>query len=197
MLLQYPEYKEKVLDLLQKADLSIQDLNISKVNIPEEAYINSPFKEKIMREKFDGAYQISTSHIVRDDNGDYVEMKNIPYTLESMGTKRIFELAYAILNTIDESKVIYIDEFETYLHPKECELLLSLFKNTDAQLIINTHNINLLNNLERKTMRLINKNNFEESTISTAPKDIRNDDKNLAKKYEIGAMGGIPNVRIK
>jgi AAA15 family ATPase/GTPase len=189
MILQKPEIKTEVIDLLQKADLHIQDVDVNKIK-----FENVTIDEKLIPNQ-DG-YNISFSHIVRDKRGEFFGVRKLPYVLESTGTKRIFELAFAIIDTTRKGNSLYIDEFETYLHNKECQLILSMFKKSNAQLIINSHNTSIINSVGRNALRIIGKNNLEQSVIGDAPKNIiRNDDKNLDKKYELGIMGGIPNVK--
>ena len=196
-----PTFKQKVLDLLRSADMYIQDLVVSTVELPDKFYKDLPFTEEFKANLDRKSYEVSTLHVVRDENGIVSGVKKFDLaTHESTGTKRFFDMAYPLLDTIENGRVLYIDEFENNLHPTECKLLAKLFEdwnnNKKAQLIINTHCTQLQNQLGKENIRFINKNHNEESKIETVPSYIRNDDVSIERKYNKGLLGAIPNVRL-
>lgn len=192
------KFKTKVLDLLRRADLYIQDISVSQVNMPDEFLKNLPFTNAI-KSKIDRiGYNVMTTHMVYDAAGSVIQAKAMPVTIESKGTMRIFELAYPIIDTLEKGNILYIDEFETYLHPRECTFLVGLFESqnnkNNAQLIINTHNTQLIDQIGRNSVHLVGKNNKQETILGRIPKDIRSDDKALEKKYTKGMFGATPNI---
>lgn len=194
------EFKGKVLDLLRRADLCIQDLESVKSSLPDE-FIDQLPVYKAIRSKLDRTtYEVRTTHMVYDNNGKVVGTKTMSLNSESTGTRRIFELAYPILDTLESGNILYIDEFETHLHPKECEFLIELFKSEEenknkAQLIINTHNSQLIDLVGRDSVHLAGKNKQEQTVIGSISKKIRADDQSLEKKYYKGLFGAVPNIQ--
>lgn len=193
------EFKTKVLDLLRRADLSIQDLSSTKVNVPDDIFDQIPIYKSV-KSKFDRtAWDVRTTHMVYDSLGRVVRTRAMPIGTESMGTRRIFELASPILDSLDKGNILYIDEFETHLHPRECEFLVELFTSkengSNAQLILNTHNTQLLDRVGRDSIHLVGKNNREETILGKISKNIRTNDKLLEKKYTKGMFGAVPNIQ--
>lgn len=193
------EFKLRVLELLRRADLYIQDLSSTKSSIPDEVFDQLPVY-KAFRSKLDRTtYDVSTTHLVHDAEGRVVDTKQMPLSTESVGTNRIFELAFPILDTLDNGYIFYIDEFETHLHPRECKFLIELFMSAEntsgAQLIINTHNTQLLDLVGRDSVHLVGKNSKEETVIGQISKSVRSDDLLLEKKYSKGMFGAVPNIK--
>ena len=196
-----PEFKNEVLKFLKNADLYIQDIAVDQIRVPDEVInslpLNDVFKSKMNREAFD----ITTTHFIYDDNdGRVVGVK--PMSLEyqeSSGTRRMYELAYPIINSLKNGIALCIDEFELYLHPKECQAIIDLFNDKhsnpkNAQLIITTHATQIMEYIGRNNLYLMGKNAKEETIIGKIPKSIRKEDKLIEKKYLMGTFGSLPRV---
>ena len=195
------DFKQKVLDLLRSADMSIQDLVVSTVDLPEKFYNDLPFTEEFKASMSKKSYEVSTIHLVHDEDGAVAGVKKFDLASnESTGTRHFFSMAYPLLDTLDNGKVLYIDDFDNNLHPLECKLLAKMFEagnnEKKAQLIVNTHCTQLQNQLGKENLRFVSKNHSEESEIGTAPGYIRNDDTSIERKYNKGLLGAMPNVRI-
>jgi AAA15 family ATPase/GTPase len=193
------DFKTKVLDLLRRADLSIQDLSSTKVNLPDDIFDQLPIYKSVKSKLDRTAWDVRTTHMVYDSSGKVVRTRAMPIATESTGTRRIFELASPILDSLEKGNVLYIDEFETHLHPRECEFLVELFtskaNDSNGQLILNTHNAQLLDRVSRDSIHLVGKNSHEETILGNVPKNIRTDDKLLEKKYSKGMFGAVPNIQ--
>ena len=193
------EFKKKVLDLLRRADLSIQDLNSTKINVPDDIFDQLPIYKSVKSKLDRTAWDVRTTHMVYDSSGKVTRTRAMPKATESTGTRRIFELASPILDSLENGNILYIDEFETHLHPKECEFLVELFtseeNSSNAQLILNTHNAQLLDRVGRDSIHLVGKNSREETIIGKISRNIRTDDKLLEKKYTKGMFGAVPNIQ--
>lgn len=194
-----PEFKMRVLELLQVANLFIQDVRVSRAPLSEELFKQLPFTDDIKRGLNKYGYLISTTHLLRNDAGSVVGTTSFSMeNNESAGTNRIFELASPILDTLEKGGILYLDEFENDLHPMECSFLVSLFDsrvNTkNAQLIINTHSTILQNQVGRDNIRFISKNPFEESVISRVS-GIKATDNAIERKYLKGLLGATPKIQ--
>jgi AAA15 family ATPase/GTPase len=77
---------------------------------------------------------------------DYEKKYILSLFSESMGTRRIFELAGPLLDCIQNEKSMFIDEIESSLHDDLLDFFIRTFiENTkSSQLIFTTHNQNLL-----------------------------------------------------
>ena len=193
------EFKVRVLDLLRRADLYIQDLSSTKKSMPDEFFEQLPIIKSVKSKMDRTTYDVRTTHMVYDSSGKVVHTRSMPLSTESTGTIRIFDLVYPILDSLDKGNILYIDEFETHLHPQECAFLVELFTSDanekSAQLIINTHNTQLIDLAGRDSIHLVGKNNREETIIGKISKNIRTDDKSLEKKYTKGVFGAVPNIQ--
>ena len=150
---------------------------------------------------------IGTSH--RQYNELYERMGNVWFSLEkdeSYGTNRLFWLSWAILSALEKGTVLFIDEFDSGLHPYIARQVVDLFyhSHTKAQLIINTQNASLLrykteeeqNFFVKNQVYIVDKNRYGESTL-TPLTDFSNDMRsNLEKLYLEGDFGGVPYVNI-
>jgi AAA15 family ATPase/GTPase len=190
------EYRNKVVDLLQKSDLYIHDVAAQEMRMPDEVLNGLPIKDEFKKNIDRTGYQITTTHLLRDECNKVVGTRNFLMSLhESTGAKRIFELSFPLIDTLENGNVLFIDEFETAMHPKECAFIVSLFKNNPngAQLIINTHWTGVIDQIGRKNIHLFGKNNSEETIIGEISSDAR--ETALEKKYNRGIFGAVPNIR--
>ncbi|MDE5780723.1 MAG: AAA family ATPase, partial [Lachnospiraceae bacterium] len=119
------------------------------------------------------------------------------YGEESDGTQRIVELLDIILND-DKEKVFIIDELDRSLHPKMTikfvETFLNFSKNTNTQLIITTHESNLmdLDILRRDEIWFAEREKDNTTTLYTLEKFKVRYDKVVSKDYLSGRYGAVP-----
>jgi len=197
--------KETILRALIKADLGINDLfasfeTISIDDIP--ITLREQLKSLISNregnlEKMD----IKTIHKVLDEvgNEDYVEFD---FEEESEGTKRLFSLIGLWIDSLNNGRVLIVDELDTRLHHLLSVFLIKLFNDpiqnkNNAQLIFTTHDTNLLNQeiFRRDQIWFTEKNHNKGNTdlyslIEYSPRK----DKNIQKGYLAGRYGAIPFI---
>ena len=119
------------------------------------------------------------------------------YGEESDGTKRLIELLDVILHD-DEEKVFIIDELDRSLHPqmtiKFVETFLNFSKDKNTQLIITTHESNLmdLNILRRDEIWFAEKELDNSTRLFTLEKFKIRYDKVVEKDYLAGRYGAVP-----
>lgn len=203
-----PELKSTVAKLLKDADLWVRGFDILNVNVPQVILDSFPFKDDIREKILAGGRQataIKTIHAVRDNKHKIVGEQSFDLTAgESTGTQRFFELAAPLLHTLQNGMVLYIDEFETYMHPDLCRFIVSMFNsktNTkNAQLIINTHDTSLMSKdglLKRENIVFVEKNFAEESVIThMTDKSVRTDE-SFEKRYREGQYGAKPHLEVE
>ena len=148
------EYKNKILQLIRKWDLGIDDIEVNKINILPEQFSNiySEGFKKLMSDA--GAYtdEIQTVHKKYDSKGKIVSKVVFDFEEnESDGTKKLFAFAVPILESLRNGEILIIDELDARLHPIITRAIIDLFNSNqtnpeNAQLIFTTHDTNLLSN---------------------------------------------------
>lgn len=125
---------------------------------------------------------------------------------ESEGTKKLFFLSGPIWDTLNNGKILFIDEFEARLHKKLVISLIKLFNSSrsnskNAQFVLATHDTNILKSefFRRDQIWFIEKDRYGASDLySLAEYKILNKiarkDTLYNKNYLIGKYGAIPLV---
>jgi len=150
-----PEHKKKILELLQAADLGIQDVSLEKIdpkNLPKDA--SRDLLELIDRGTKEGATDfisdVITTHRIYDKNRKSIG--EIEFSMdddESSGTRKFFALTGPILDSLENGLTLIVDELDSKLHPNLVCKIVALFNSRElnpnsSQLIFNTHDTNLL-----------------------------------------------------
>jgi AAA15 family ATPase/GTPase len=95
---------------------------------------------------------VRTKHPKWNEKGEQVGLVEFDMDMnESHGTQKAFYLAGPVLDVLQRGAVLVIDEMEARLHPLVTKELISLFNSEKhnphhAQLILTTHDTNLLSN---------------------------------------------------
>lgn len=173
--------KTKILALMRGADLGIDNFYNPDINKPGE---------------------IHTAHKVFDDN--YISDSNVEFIMhldESYGTMRMFALSAPIIEALENGWVLWIDEIDNGLHSELIESIVRLFHSPvsnpkNAQLIINTHNVSLLDNpdiFRRDQIYLVSKDRYGVSILKALSdfSGLRETSK-IGKLYREGRFGGVP-----
>jgi len=197
--------KEFILKALIEADLGISDLfaSVEAISIDE---IPIPIREQLKAIIPDSEgnlemMDITTIHKVLDEIGNekYVEFD---FEEESEGTKRLFSLIGPWIDSLNNGRVLIVDELDTKLHHLLNVFLIKLFNDPtqnkyNAQLIFTTHNTNLLDLdiFRRDQIWFTEKNPSKGSTDLYSLIEFRpRKDKNIQKGYLAGRYGAIPFI---
>jgi len=132
------EFKEKILVFLKVADTGIEDIRL----VEKQFSVLESDKLRVRR--------VVTSHKIYDFDGKVIG--NAEWFMdsnESEGTQKLFALSAPIIDALEHGKTLVIDELDSKLHPFMMTFILNLFHSTEknpknAQLIFNTHDVNLL-----------------------------------------------------
>lgn len=128
------------------------------------------------------------------------EMKDITFTFgeESDGTRRLIELLN-VIHGDHEGKTFIIDELDRSLHPqmtiKFVETFLKIAKKKDTQLIITTHESNLmdLKILRRDEIWFVERDHkLDESKLYSLEEFKVHNTKKVVNDYLIGRYGAVP-----
>jgi hypothetical protein len=179
-------HKQEVLDLLNFADIDIDDFEILNIDAIQK-----------------GEYE-KHKHLLQD--GLMVTRKMGDKTMympflafQSEGTKKFFNYSSIFLEALKTGKALILDEFDAKFHPllsrKIVELFNSKANKANAQLFFVTHDSNLLDAklLRRDQIYFAEKNKQGETSIYSLVdlQGVRND-ASFEKDYIKGKYGAIP-----
>ena len=124
----------------------------------------------------------------------------IPLNLESSGTKCLFHLLPRIGVALRNGVPAVLDEIDGDLHVDIASEILSWFRSQetnplDAQLFVSSHNVGLLDHLEKEEIFIVEKDNSGATRVHGAQdvQGLRRDTR-LYPKYRAGVLGGIPKI---
>ncbi|MGB3962137.1 MAG: ATP-binding protein, partial [Sulfurimonas sp.] len=148
------DFKSEIIKLVKTADIGIEDIGLEKEDLSNDVIEKLPLpddiKQKMLEDGGVQAVSLNTYHKVYDENNNEVEKAIFELdNEESVGTQKFFKMSAPILNTLQEGKILMIDELDASLHPTLTQHLIELFHNKEvntknAQLIFATHDTNLL-----------------------------------------------------
>lgn len=176
--------KEKVLEIIQKADFNINDIFYKELKTSES---DGTTKE----------FDIRTIHKVK--NNSYP----LPFGMESDGTRRFYSLAGLLEMARTESNLLAIDEIDASLHPDlVIHYLLMFMENVkQSQLIITTHNREILDdkNLFRNdAIWFTNKNEdgaAELYSLDDFDSAVIRNTSNILNAYKSGKLKAVPKTK--
>lgn len=191
--------KERVLQLLQVADVGIDDLEI----VEEKSFWGN-----IFRSKDKPPVTKPIVHTVRriwDEEEQAFHTVSMPLMyFESEGTRKLFNLIGLVLTILDEGGIFIADELDTKLHPLLTQRIVQLFNSSvtnprNAQFVFATHDTNLLSaGLFRRDQIWFTEKDIKGATqlyaltdYKPGGKTVRNDEQ-LERNYIAGKYGGIP-----
>jgi len=206
--------KSELFKLIKVADLGIDEIAIEEKDVPQDFIKNAPIpeevKQKILIEGGLTTIELQTRH--KKFNAENQQVGSVLFELnedESQGTQKFFTLSAPILDTLEQGKILLIDELDASLHPKLTEYFIKLFNDKkvnkhNAQLIFVTHDIHLLSVpglFERDQIWFTEKDKYGSTDLysllefrkSNKGTDVRQTD-NLEKHYLQGRFGAVPYI---
>ena len=196
----------------KRAQLGFKDVvsmvhDIDVHDLPKD--IPNELREELVKD-LQGKKQIKvfSSHGIYNEDGTMVATKNFEFDeMESAGTRKLFDMAGPIFDTLNSGSVIVIDELDAKMHPLISQELVSLFNDPNrnlncAQLIFSTHDTNLLSIhlLRRDQIWFTEKDAQERTDIYNMMQIVLPDgskprgDGNIGRNYINGRYGGIPYI---
>ena len=122
---------------------------------------------------------------------------SLDFEQESSGTQQLLLIKRMIENVLAHGGIALIDEPDSFLHPLMLQSLITRFSDSKinkgkGQIVFSTHDIYVLDFLEKYEVNLVDKKDGITSArrLDTIP-GVRNTD-NFVKKYFEGEYGGLP-----
>jgi AAA15 family ATPase/GTPase len=208
MSLENNDLKRKMLNLLSKADMGIQDMNLKSFDTDElinsGKLRNEPDKViELIKDRKLRIASVDALHNVYDKNKKVVGKASLDLeTEESSGTNQFFALSGPIIDVLEKGWVLAVDELDSKLHPNLVTRIVELFNDqnvnkNNAQLIFNTHDTNLLSTdlFRRDQIWFTEKDRYGAAKLySLADFKARNDEQ-FERNYLKGRYGAVPVVQ--
>ncbi len=194
-------FRNEMVHFVQALDLGIEGIRSevkdrSQIKLPPDM----PTELRDFFSKTDQWILIRTQHKKYNDSGQVIGFEELDLEgNESHGTQKLFFLSGPLLDTLQNGKVLFVDELEARLHPLiTCEII-RMFHSPEsnpknAQLAFTTHDTNLLSNkrFRRDQIWFTEKDRFGASDLySLAELKVRND-ASYEQDYIQGKYGAIP-----
>jgi len=113
----------------------------------------------------------------------------------------MFALSAPLIDTLDNGKMLFVDEIDASLHPVLCQYLISIFNSKEknpnnAQLVFTTHDISLLrNDLLRRDQIFFTEKEYDGSTQLFSLSDVsERKGVDFAKRYLEGRYNALPYI---
>ncbi|MGH8729812.1 MAG: AAA family ATPase, partial [Burkholderiales bacterium] len=188
--------KDRVLELLNAADLSIDDIEIE---LKKGQHISVTFDTAKGVQT-----QVTPDHDVQIIKFRHKANQDGDSTLldagdESTGTQRLFALAGPWLDVLAKGRVLFVDELDNSLHPLIVRFLIGLFHDPsankgNAQLVVATHDTSLLDAelYRRDQIWFIEKDEHNASHLYPLTDFSPRKEEALEKGYLKGRYGALP-----
>lgn len=189
----HPELVNETIEILKKADFTIQSIRFDDVMMPNELLdkLNIPEETKAIMRSNPGT-MVSTGHLLKDDFYNPIKTNGMETYVginigeESIGTRALLGVIVPIIQSIKDNKILFIDEFGAYLHYGLVQRIIDSYKsNTFAPgLIVCTHAGMMLNRIDRDSIFILEKNlKNEESIIHKLSESGARLDENFSNGY--------------
>ena len=190
--------KDKILDFLKKADFCIESGSVEKMKLPE--FVRKQISIVGTKDIPNEIDTIFFEHNKFDIKGTKIGTTKFNIGDESAGTQKFFDVLGPIVDTIENGKVLLVDEFDNSLHPYLTKFILDLFERNNpnnAQLIVTTHDTSLLSRKEfnKEQFWFTKKNKFGAGNLfSLAEFKTQRNDTEFSQKYLEGRFGALPFI---
>jgi hypothetical protein len=194
---------KRIIDFVRLIDLGINDITI-KESDADKSTDSMTSGQRLMEPEIAELKKLEIlSEHLRYEHDEVKDTMFVPFGIESLGTKKIFALLGPWFDTIIHGGTLLVDEFGASLHTHLSIELIKLFQsslNTGAQLIITTHDTNLLRGdlLRRDQIWFTEKNKYGSSDLYSLVEykidqasSVRND-ASYSKNYLLGKYGAVP-----
>lgn len=200
-----PKMAEKMKSFVLKADFGIVDIKASEKMILAKEMKNIPdkFKELLFKEDSKIAERsLKFLHKKYDGDGKEIEQEALDFLgEESDGTQQMFALSAPFIDTLENGKILFIDEIDASLHPLLCQYLITIFNSREknknnAQLIFTTHDISLLKEdlLRRDQIYFTDKSKHGATELFSLANISERKGVDFAKRYLEGRYNALPYI---
>lgn len=205
---QEEKFKHTILNFLHAADIQIEDLKIEHTKKQEMSeYIQNEFNNlksddiNLLKRVYSAEPKMAHK-VIGSDINDVVYFDLA--TQESVGTKKLYDLAAYIVHSLISGTVLVIDEFNNALHPVIQKMIIDMYldpeiNDSHAQLLVTSHDTFIMDSceLKREQIWFTDKNNFgatELYCLNEFDKNLIRDYVNYGKYYFDGRFKALPAI---
>ena len=193
--------RDAVITFLSFADIQIKDIKTESVSM-DFSGLGDKEIEELFKKKMAGAKEekVYFSHTVYDGT-EAVDTQFLDINDESAGTRKLFEYTGSILDTLERGTPLFIDEFDSRLHPLIIEGIIKLFNSPEsnpnhAQLVVSCHAVNIMTNklFRRDQIWFCEKDQYGATDLYSLveyDEPVRSD-ASFSKSYLQGKYGAVP-----
>lgn len=193
--------RDAVIKFLSFADIQIKDIKTESVSVDFSRLGDKDFEE-FLKKKLPGAKEekVYFSHTVYDGS-EAIDTQFLDIDDESAGTRKLFEYTGSILETLERGTPLFIDEFDSRLHPLIIEGIIKLFNSPEsnpnhAQLVVSCHAVNIMTNklFRRDQIWFCEKDQYGATDLYSLVEynePVRSD-ASFSKSYLQGKYGAVP-----
>ncbi len=196
---------KKMKDFILKADFGVVNIEASEKFVSAKEMQNIPDKFKgLLFKEGSGIAERSIKFLHRKYDKEGKEIESEPFDFfveESDGTQQMFALSAPFIDTLDNGKILFIDEMDVSLHPILCQYLVSIFNSKErnpnnAQLIFTTHDTSLLSEefLRRDQIYFTDKNGKGSTELFSLADISERKGVDFAKRYLEGRYNALPYI---
>lgn len=202
------KFKQTILKFLHAADIQIEDLKIEHTKKSEILeYIQNDFDNlknddiELLKRAYSAEPKMA-HRLIGSDINDLVYFDLA--TQESAGTKKLYDLAAYIVESLFLGTVLVIDEFNNGLHPVIQKMIIDMYLDPEinilhAQLLVTSHDTFIMDSceLKREQIWFTDKNNFgatELYCLNEFDKNLIRDYVNYGKYYFDGRFKALPAI---
>lgn len=192
--------QEKVVEFIKNADLYMDNfeyVDMDQIKIDDRTENEKPDEEVLnMGEKLMEQIRLVST---------YKGVKVPSLIFDSTGTKKIAALASYIIEGLEKGRILIVDELDSSIHFKITRAIVAMFNNelnTNAQMIITVHDINLMDckrMFRKEQIWFVHKDQDGVYVYSladfTARQGVR-DTTDIMEKYRKGALGALPDPEL-
>lgn len=189
------DYRARVYSLLKAADLGITGLELVEDDPAGSTF--SRAAEKLFA-IFSTGDAVDVRLLHRAGAGADVAF---PFSEESAGTRTLFALAGAVVETLSSGGLLVVDELDRSLHPHLAINIVRMFNDPEtnpgnAQLVFNTHDTNLLDTdvLRRDQIWFTEKGDDGATRLFPLTDFRARKYENLERGYLQGRYGAVPSI---
>ena len=192
-------FKGKAIDFLQAADLHIDNVKIVEEKMPEELRKVLQIREENEKDEAKNSPDTVLSVKMGHKKRGRKTLAWLDIGEESEGTQALFALAGPCIHTIENNRILVVDELDNSLHPKLLKFLVEQINtnehNSKAQLIFTTHDTTQMDAaLDKEQIWFVEKDKHQASAITPYSAYRPRDDNATAKRYLSGRYGAVPNL---
>jgi len=188
--------KPRILEFLQAADLNIADFELEEKKITAHDLQNVPDE---IREDLLGKTrnQLNFLHCINETDN----LIPFPAEFESEGTKRLFTFAGPLMDILENSRILFVDELDSSLHPSMVRFIVEFIHNPklnkhNAQIIFTIHDSSILDNslLRRDQVWFVEKDKQQSTQLYPLTDFKPRPKESLQKGYLEGRYGALPFI---